>query len=122
MWWSRATGCGGCKYGIVDGQAVNEIYACALGDFRNWNSFAGLSTDSYAAARGSDGPFTGAAACMGGVVFFKESCMERIYPAAGGGHQIVTVPCSGVRKRCGEDRGRGGRRGVLSGERQGVRL
>ena len=85
----------GCKYGIVDGQAVNEIYACALGDFRNWNSFAGLSTDSYAAARGSDGPFTGAAACMGGVVFFKENCM---YPAAGGGHQIVTVPCSGVRK------------------------
>ena len=88
----------GCKYGIVDGQAVNEIYACALGDFRNWNSFAGLSTDSYAAARGSDGSFTGAAACMGGVVFFKENCMERIYPAAGGGHQIVTVPCSGVRK------------------------
>ena len=88
----------GCKYGIVDGQAVNEVYACALGDFRNWNSFAGLSTDSYAAARGSDGPFTGAAACMGGVVFFKENCMERIYPAAGGGHQIVTVPCSGVRK------------------------
>lgn len=43
----------GCKYGIVDGQAVNEIYACALGDFRNWNSFAGLSTDSYAAARGA---------------------------------------------------------------------
>ena len=77
---------------------MNEIYACALGDFRNWNSFAGLSTDSYAAARGSDGPFTGAAACMGGVVFFKENCMERIYPAAGGGHQIVTVPCSGVRK------------------------
>ena len=37
----------GCKYGIVDGQAVNEVYACALGDFRNWNSFAGLSTDSY---------------------------------------------------------------------------
>ena len=88
----------GCKYGIVDGQAVNEVYACALGDFRNWNSFAGLSTDSYAAARGSDGAFTGAAACMGGVVFFKENCMERIYPASGGGHQIVTVPCSGVRK------------------------
>lgn len=91
----------GCKYGIVDGEAVNEVYASALGDFRNWNSFAGLSTDSYAAARGSDGPFTGAAACMGGVVFFKESCMERVYPAAGGGHQIVTVACSGVRKGAG---------------------
>ena len=43
----------GCKYGIVDGQAVNEVYASALGDFRNWNSFQGLSTDSYAAARGA---------------------------------------------------------------------
>ena len=91
----------GCKYGIVNGQAVNEVYACALGDFRNWNSFQGLSTDSYAAARGSDGAFTGAAACMGGVVFFKEDCMERVYPAAGGGHQIVTVACTGVRKGAG---------------------
>ena len=91
----------GCKYGIVDGEAVNEIYACKLGDFRNWNCFAGLSTDSYAAARGSDGPFTGAAACQGGVVFFKESCMERVYPAAGGGHQIVTVACNGVKKGAG---------------------
>ena len=60
----------GCKYGIVGGEAVNEIYACKLGDFRNWNSFAGLSTDSYAAGRGSDGPFTGAAVCQGGVVFW----------------------------------------------------
>ena len=51
----------GCKYGIVNGEAVNEIYASKLGDFRNWNSFAGLSTDSYAASRGSDGVFTGAA-------------------------------------------------------------
>ena len=91
----------GCKYGIVDGQAVNEVYACALGDFRNWNSCAGLSTDSYAAARGSDGAFTGAAACMGGVVFFKENCMERVYPAAGGGHQIVTMACNGVKKGAG---------------------
>lgn len=91
----------GCKYGIVGGEAVNEIYACRLGDFRNWNSFAGLSTDSYAAARGSDGPFTGAAACQGGVVFFKENCMERVYPAAGGGHQIVTMACNGVKKGAG---------------------
>ncbi len=88
----------GCKYGIVGGEAVNEVYACKLGDFRNWNCFAGLSTDSYAAARGSDGAFTGAAACQGSVVFFKENCMERIYPAAGGGHQIVTVACTGVKK------------------------
>ena len=40
------------------GEAVNEIYASKLGDFRNWRCFEGLSTDSYAAARGSDGAFT----------------------------------------------------------------
>lgn len=86
----------GCKYGIVNGEAVNEIYASKLGDFRNWNSFAGLSTDSYAASRGSDGVFTGAAACMGGVIFFKEDCMERVYPSAAGAHQIVTVRAAGA--------------------------
>jgi len=86
----------GCKYGMVEGRAVNEIYACRLGDFKNWNVFAGLSTDSYAASRGSDGPFTGAAACLGSVLFFKERCMERVYPAAGGAHRIVTTPCCGV--------------------------
>ena len=50
----------GCRYGMTDGEAVNEIYASKLGDFRNWRCFEGLSTDSYAAARGSDGAFTGA--------------------------------------------------------------
>lgn len=91
----------GCKYGIVDGKTVNEIYACKLGDFKNWNCFAGLSTDSYTASRGSDGPFTGAAACFGGVVFFKENCMERVYPSASGAHEIVTMACSGVQKGSG---------------------
>ena len=90
----------GCKYGIVDGRPVNEIYASKLGDFRNWNSFAGLSTDSYAASRGSDGAFTGAAACLGGGIFFKEDCMERVYPSATGAHQIVTLRCPGVKKGC----------------------
>jgi len=50
----------GCKYGLIDGQVVNEIYASKLGDFRNWRCFMGLSTDSYAAGVGTDGPFTGA--------------------------------------------------------------
>ena len=88
----------GCKYGLVDGETVNEIYASKLGDFKNWNCFAGLSTDSYAAARGSDGPFTGAADYLGSPIFFKEDCLERVYPSASGAHQIVTTRCSGVRR------------------------
>ncbi len=87
----------GCKYGMVNGRAVNEIYASALGDFRNWNTFAGLSTDSYAAQRGSDGAFTGAAAYLGTPIFFKEGCMERVFVSAGGGHQITTLECPGVK-------------------------
>lgn len=90
----------GCKYGMVDGHAVNEIYASALGDFKNWNAFAGLSTDSYAASRGSDGQFTGAVAHLGSPIFFKENCMERVYPSPAGAHQIVTVTCPGVKKGC----------------------
>ncbi len=88
----------GCKYGMVDGKAVNEIYASKLGDFKNWRCFAGLATDSYAAARGSDGVFTGAVSYLGNPIFFKELCMERVYAASGGAHQIVTTECSGVQK------------------------
>lgn len=88
----------GCKYGVADGRAVNEIYASKLGDFCNWHCYAGLSTDSYAAARGTDGPFTGAAAYLGSPLFFKEQCIERVYPSAAGAHQIVTLHCPGVKR------------------------
>ena len=88
----------GCKYGIVDGQTVNAVYGSALGDFRNWNAFAGLSTDSYAADRGSDGVFTGAAAYLGTVLFFKEHSMERLYISAAGAHQITSLQCPGVKQ------------------------
>ena len=88
----------GCRYGMTDGRAVNEIYASKLGDFKNWRCFEGLSTDSYAAARGSDGVFTGAVSYLGNPIFFKENCMERVYAASRGNHQIVTTECSGVQK------------------------
>lgn len=91
----------GCKYGLVNGETVNEIYACKLGDFKNWNCFAGLSTDSYAAARGADGPFTGAATHLGCPLFFREHSLEKVYPSASGAHQIVTTECDGVKKGSG---------------------
>ena len=68
----------GCKYGFVNGKTVNEIYASKLGDFKNWNVFQGLSTDSYVASRGSDGQFTGAIAHLGYPLFFKENCLEKV--------------------------------------------
>ena len=59
--------------------ANHEIYACKLGDPKNWNVFAGISTDSYAATVGSGGNFTGAATHMGYVLFFKENCIHKLY-------------------------------------------
>lgn len=90
----------GCKYGMVDGKPVNEIYASKLGDFKNWNCYQGLSTDSYAASRGSDGVFTGAITHLGHPLFFKEYCIEKVYPSSNGAHQIVTTEARGVQKGC----------------------
>lgn len=90
----------GCKYGVVDGKPVNEIYASKLGDFKNWNCYMGLSSDSYAASRGSDGIFTGAITYQGHPLFFKENCIEKVYPSSSGAHQIVTTECRGVQKGC----------------------
>ena len=88
----------GCKYGLVEGKTVNEIYASALGDFKNWSRFQGLSTDSYRASRGSDGPWTGAITYLGRPVFFKENAIETVWPDASGAHSIVTTNCRGVQK------------------------
>ncbi len=86
----------GCKYGLADGKTVNEIYCCALGDFRNWNRFLGISTDSYAASVGTDGPWTGAATHLGYPIFFKEHCMHKVYISPTGAHSIVETACRGV--------------------------
>ena len=55
----------GCKYGLVDGKTVNEIYCCALGDFKNWEQYLKLSTDSWSASVGTDGEWTGAVTHLG---------------------------------------------------------
>ena len=39
--------------------ANHEVYACKLGDPKNWNSFLGIASDSYALTIGSSGDFTG---------------------------------------------------------------
>ena len=86
----------GCKYGMVDGRAVNEIYACKQGDFKNWNCFMGLSTDSYTASVGTDGKFTGCIAHLGYPLFFKENCIHRLSGSMPANYQIVTTTCRGV--------------------------
>lgn len=91
----------GCRYGTADnGEAVNEIYASKLGDFKNWKCFMGVSTDSYTASLGSDGPFTGAISHGGYPLFFKEGCLHKVYGSYPANFQIQTVTCSGVQQGC----------------------
>ena len=88
----------GCKYGLADGQVVNEIYASKLGDFRNWRCFMGLSTDSYAASVGTDGPWTGAITQRGYPVFFKENAIHRVSGQTPSSFTIQTTIARGVQR------------------------
>ena len=91
----------GCKYGDgANGQVVNEIYASKLGDFKNWNCFMGISTDSWVGSCGTDGQFTGAITHLGQPLFFKENCMHKVYVSSSGAHQVQDTACRGVQKGC----------------------
>ena len=74
----------------------HEIYCCKLGDVKNWNTFAGISTDSWAATIGSDGKFTGAITYLGYPMFFKEDCFIKIAVSSTGGHRLKETKCRGV--------------------------
>ena len=88
----------GCKYGIVKNQNINEIYCCALGDFKNWNRYEGTSMDPYTASIGSDGPWTGAINYQGYPTFFKEDRIHRVSVSPIGAHEITETVCDGVQE------------------------
>lgn len=89
----------GCRYGANrSGEIVNEIYASKLGDFKNWQCYQGVSTDSYAVSLGADGPFTGAIQHLGYPTFFRENCIHRIYGSYPANYRLQTTPCPGVQR------------------------
>lgn len=102
----------GCRYGTAaNGETVNEIYASKLGDFRNWNCFQGVSTDSYAVSLGTDGAFTGAVNHLGYPLFFKETCIHKVYGSYPAAYRLQTVACPGVQR--GSEKSLGELGGVL---------
>ena len=80
---------------------MNEIYASRLGDFRNWESYLGLTTDSYAVSVGAPGAFTGAVAYLGTPIFFKEDCLYKIFGSYPAAFRVQMTPCQGVQPGCG---------------------
>lgn len=81
-------------------KSKNEIYASKLGDFKNWNCFEGISTDSYVASVGTAGDFTGAYTYQGRPIFFKENCIHKIYGDYPSNFQMQTTTCNGVQAGC----------------------
>ena len=88
----------GCRYGLAEGRIVNEIYASALGDPKNFRQYLGLSTDSWTASLGSDGVFTGAVSYLGRPCFFKEEAIHLVTVSASGAHRLDEMRCRGVQK------------------------
>lgn len=86
----------GCKYGMVDGELINEIYASKLGDFKDWQSYQGIASDSYTASIGTDGTWTGAINYNGYPLFFKDNMLHKVYISSVGAHEIKQIPCAGV--------------------------
>lgn len=93
----------GCRYGTNNNNdaVVNEIYASKLGDFKNWECYMGISTDSYTATVGTDGYFTGAITYLGYPLFFKEDCLHKVYGNYPSNYQIQQTSCRGVQKGAG---------------------
>ena len=91
----------GCRYGpALNGEVVNELYSSKLGDFKNWNCFMQISTDSWAVGVGTDGPFTGAVAHLGYPLFFKENHLHKVYISSSAAHQVADTACRGVQEDC----------------------
>lgn len=76
----------------------HEIYACVLGDPKNWYRFLGVSTDSYAATIGSLGDFTGCISYLNQVLFFKENEIIKLYGNRPANFQLESAVCRGVQK------------------------
>lgn len=86
----------GCKYGEVDGEMVNEIFACKLGDPKNWHYFANVSIDSYYANLGAEGAFTGAITYNSNPFFFREDSFHRVFGNYPANYAVKTYKAHGV--------------------------
>lgn len=84
---NRLFGCSSSKH---------EVYASKLGDPTNWNCFAGLDSDSYAATVGMNDEFTGCAAYSGYVFFFMDGGYHKMYGTKPSNFEIVWKPGRGV--------------------------
>ena len=75
-----------------------QIYCSALGDPFNWNTFQGLSTDSWVSAVGTPGMFTWACSFQDTPIFFKENEIIKVYGSTPSEFQISVSQAPGVER------------------------
>lgn len=83
---TRACVCNNRVFGVD--KAGEMIYASKLADFKNWNVFEGLSTDSWYAQVGTDGRFTGIVTYNQSVVAFKDNYIHMVYGDKPSNYQV----------------------------------
>lgn len=74
----------------------NTVYACKLGDPKNWHYYQGTSLDSFYAQQGTDETWSGVGVYSNHIVFFKPSSMCRVYGTAPSNFQVTNTQCFGV--------------------------
>ncbi|HWP80335.1 MAG TPA: hypothetical protein VN446_06790 [Candidatus Acidoferrum sp.] len=79
-------------------RAENTVYASALGDPTNFYLFEGSALDSYAAAVGSEGDFTGICKYDRSVLCFKENTLHRVYGDFPAEFSVAERPMFGVKE------------------------
>lgn len=79
----------------------DEIFASKLGDVFNWNSFDGISTDSWSVKVPSAGDFTGCVSYLGMPTFFKEDMIYKIYGSEPKEYQLLNSEALGCDEKSG---------------------
>lgn len=74
----------------------NTVYACKLGDPKNWQYFQGTGLDSFYAQQGTDGAWTGIGLHSNHLVCFKQDSICKIYGTAPSNYQVVNAEAFGV--------------------------
>lgn len=84
----------------VWGVKGDNIYACKLGDAKNWNVFSGLNTDSYATTTGTDGNFTLAVKLQNHPILMKENDLFEVYGYKPSNFEVKRVCNVGCQSGC----------------------
>lgn len=78
----------------------DTIYASALGDPFNFNTFDGVDTDSWAVDTGTAGAFTGCVSYLGYPIFFKQDAIFKVYGDRPSNFQSIRTMSMGVMAGC----------------------